>query len=109
MEFIESPIFTRFVKQLLTDEEYRVLQAMLAAHPGMGDVIPGAGGLRKIRWGSATQGRGKRGGVRIIYYRVRPNLISMMLIYKKSDQGNLTIEQLKAMRKFIEGDFNEGF
>ena len=65
MEFVETSIFTQRITKLLTDDEYYDLQAMLAEHPKAGDVIPGAGGLRKLRWRAA--GRSKRGGLRIIY------------------------------------------
>lgn len=68
MRFIETPIFTREVTTLLSDEEYRGLQLALALRPEAGAVIRGGGGLRKLRWSIA--GKGKRGGVRIIYYWV---------------------------------------
>ncbi len=66
MEFIETPIFTRLILELLTDDEYRVLQCTLAKRPESGDLIKGSGGLRKIR--VAAKGKGKSGGVRVIYY-----------------------------------------
>ena len=66
MEFVETPLFTRLVKKLLNDDEYRELQEVLIYRPDLGDVIQGTGGLRKIRW--MRKGRGKRGGVRVIYY-----------------------------------------
>ena len=66
MKIIETPIFTRIVESLLTDEEYRLLQSKLVNSPEFGNVIPGSGGLRKIRW--RTEARGKRGGIRVIYY-----------------------------------------
>jgi hypothetical protein len=64
--FLETPVFTRQIKDLIDDEEYRLLQARLIANPDAGDLIPRSGGLRKIRVGVA--GRGKRGGARVIYY-----------------------------------------
>ena len=64
--FVETPLFTRLVGDYLDDDEYRALQRALAAHPEAGAVIPGSGGVRKIRWGAES--RGKRGGVRIIYF-----------------------------------------
>ncbi len=66
MVIVETSIFTRRVLELLTDEDYRKLQIALVNRPHAGAVIPGSGGLRKLRW--ALLGRGKRGGVRIIYY-----------------------------------------
>jgi len=66
MHFIETPIFTNVIAQLLVREEYRSLQIALMLRPEQGPVIKGGGGLRKIRW--AKKGAGKRGGVRVIYY-----------------------------------------
>lgn len=68
MIFIETPIFTVDLNELLTDDEYAEFQRYLADNPRLGDVIRDTGGLRKIRW--AGNGKGKRGGVRVIYYYV---------------------------------------
>jgi mRNA-degrading endonuclease RelE of RelBE toxin-antitoxin system len=65
MLLVETPVFTRRVLKLLTDDDYRLLQQELVGRPEVGDIIRGSGGLRKVRW--AATGRGKRGGVRIIY------------------------------------------
>jgi hypothetical protein len=69
MEFIETPTFTRLITQLLTDDEYRQMQNVLANDPLRGDLIQGGGGIRKLR--HAIQGRVKSGGVRAIYYWVK--------------------------------------
>ena len=66
MLFIEAPIFTKHIYDYLDDEEYSALQQTIALRPDVGKIIPGSGGLRKLRW--AGSGRGKRGGLRIIYY-----------------------------------------
>lgn len=101
MVFIETPIFTKRVKELLADAEYRSLQEALLLRPEAGDVIPGDGGLRKIRWRVA--GKGKRGGVRVIYYWDTPDdVIYMLTVYKKSAQENLTANQLKVLRQLVE-------
>ncbi len=66
VEFLETPTFTRLVLNLMDDDDYAKLQLALAVRPDWGKIIPGSGGLRKVRW--AGSGRGKRGGLRIIYY-----------------------------------------
>ena len=100
MVFIETPIFTKLVKELLPDEHYRELQRILLLRPDAGHIIQGSGGLRKIRWN--IPGRGKRGGVRIIYYWDVPgDTIYMLLIFKKSKQEDLTPEQLKTLRNLV--------
>ena len=103
MIIIETSVFTRQVQALL-DDEYRRLQTILVMRPDAGDLIPGGGGLRKIRWG--TQGRGKRGGVRVIYYwAVKQDRILMLLMYAKNEKDNLTAEQLKGLRRIIEEEY----
>ena len=66
MRFVETPIFTKEVRSLLSDDDYRTLQTALMLRPEQGEIIRGTGGLRKIRWGG--KGHGKRGGYRLIYY-----------------------------------------
>jgi len=66
MVIIETSVFTRRITELLSDDEYRELQATLVERPKAGPVIPGSGGIRKLRW--SASGRGKRGGARVIYY-----------------------------------------
>ncbi len=100
MEFIETPTFTRLVTALLTDEEYRALQNVLAENPAQGDVISGGGGIRKLR--HALPGRGKSGGVRAIYYWIRDDhQIYMLLIYPKSKKDNLTDRETTLLREFV--------
>ena len=97
MEFTETPLFTRLVKKLLDDDEYRELQEVLIYRPDLGDVIQGTGGLRKIRW--MRKGRGKRSGVRVIYYWLMDDeQILMLYIYPKSQQEELTSEQKKTLK-----------
>ncbi len=104
MLIVESSIFTRQVKALLTDEEYRFLQLRLTGQPEAGAVIKGSGGLRKTRW--TAGGRGKRGGVRVIYYwaKERDRLV-MLLIYSKSERDDMTPGQLKTLRRIIEEEY----
>ncbi len=104
MIIIETSIFTRQVQSLLTDDEYRQLQTALINRPDMGDIIPGSSGIRKVRW--ALAGRGKRGGVRTIYYwSVRKDQILMLLMYAKNEQDNLTNDQIRVLRRIIEEEY----
>jgi hypothetical protein len=101
MIFIESAVFTKQVKELLTDETYGELQQCLAAHPQIGDVVQGTGGLRKMRW--SVGGGGKRGGVRVIYFHVSAqHQCRMLLIYRKGMKDDLTPAEKKVLRKLNE-------
>lgn len=101
MIFIESPAFTKDVKELLTDERYADLQLHLAQYPFAGDLIRDTGGLRKVRW--ASGGKGKSGGVRLIYfYVVADAQIRMVLIYKKGIKDDLTPKEKRILRKLNE-------
>lgn len=104
MLIVETPVFTRRVLKLMSDEDYRALQQRLVANPEVGALIRRSGGLRKVRW--ASVGRGKRGGVRAIYYwhRVREMLL-MLLIYGKNEQDDLTPEQLRTLKFLVEKEF----
>jgi mRNA-degrading endonuclease RelE of RelBE toxin-antitoxin system len=85
---------------LLDDDEYGALQAVLAVRPDAAVVIPGSGGLRKIRW--AYKGRGKRGGVRVIYYwAVALDRVLLLLIYAKNVRDNLSPTQLQVLRTIV--------
>ena len=99
VEFIETSIFTRRIAEILSDDEYADLQAVLRDNPEAGELIPAGGGLRKIRW--KASGRGKRGGARIIYYCWTEEKLMMLHVYHKTEQENLTSSQLKALREFV--------
>ena len=101
MEFTETSIFTKHIQALLDDDEYGDLQYELAQHPKAGDVIPGGHGLRKIRWKSSRKGGGKRGGVRIIYYCWSEHQLYMLFAFEKSQQGDLTKEQLRTLSAYV--------
>jgi mRNA-degrading endonuclease RelE of RelBE toxin-antitoxin system len=104
MVIVETSIFTRRVIELLPDDEYRELQATLVDRPDAGPVIPGSGGLRKIRW--STSGHGKRGGSRIIYYwATAQERILMLFIYAKNESDDLTPDQLKMLRQIVENEY----
>jgi mRNA-degrading endonuclease RelE of RelBE toxin-antitoxin system len=100
MIFVETPIFTRELRDVLSDDDYRNLQFALLLRPEAGPIIPGSGGLRKVRWSLGA--RGKRGGLRVIYYWDKPKeCIYMLLLYSKSRQEDLTQEQLRTLRKLV--------
>ena len=97
--FIETSIFTKAIERFLPDESYRMLQSVLMLRPDAGSVIRGSGGLRKIRW--SLPGSGKRGALRVIYFWSPPDTIFMLFPYRKTDQEDLTSEQLKLLRKMV--------
>ena len=103
MHFFETPIFTKQILGLLEDADFRRFQIQLALNPEAGEIIRGSGGLRKIRW--SVQGRGKRGGIRIIYYFVEENEIYLLYAYQKNQQEDLTAEQLKILRNLVKEEF----
>jgi len=86
------------------DDGYRALQLALIFRPEQGAVIPGSGGLRKIRWG--MKGRGKRGGLRIIYfYEKAKETIYMLFVYPKNEQEDLTPTQLRVLGRLVREEF----
>ena len=102
MEFIETPVFTKRIIEILTDEEYRSLQEKLVEKPDAGKLISQGKGLRKYRW--AALGKGKSGGVRIIYYLyLSDNKIYLLFSYKKSVQEDLSEEQIKILINYVKG------
>ncbi len=97
----ETSVFTRRLRTFLDDESYRLLQLALLHNPERGSVIPGTGGLRKLRW--SIGGRGRRGGLRVIYYWFpEPEVILMLMIYSKSEQDDLSVAQKRVIREMIE-------
>jgi hypothetical protein len=104
LRFVETPIFTEEIVRTLADSEYAELQAALILQPDLGEVIPGTGGLRKMRWGLPAQDRGKRGGIRVIYYwYMSQTLIYLLMVYPKSKRDDLSDRQKKMLRKIAEG------
>ncbi len=100
MIFIETEVFTQQITQLIPDSSYKKLQEQLISNPYSGKVIRHSGGLRKIRW--RLPDRGKRGGIRIIYYwYVEDDEIFMLLAYKKGKQTDLQPEQVKILRQLV--------
>jgi len=100
-EFIEAPGFTRILGPYLDDDEYATLQNYLNQHPESGVIVPGSGGVRKLRW--SAEGRGKRGGLRVIYYLILSRgQIWMLTIYGKGTVENIPGHLLKRMKEAIE-------
>ena len=104
MRFVETPVFTRDLAEILDDEGFRSLQLALLQRPELGPMIRGSGGLRKLRW--AGQGRGKRGGLRVIYYWDRASeTFYMLYIYPKNEQEDLTAEQIRVLGRLVREEF----
>ena len=101
MEIIETSVFTRIIQDLLSDDDYAELQQALVKNPTAGAIIRNSGGIRKLRW--AGSGRGKRGGIRIIYYWMSADYqIRMLYAYPKNTCSDLDSNQLATLRKIIE-------
>jgi mRNA-degrading endonuclease RelE of RelBE toxin-antitoxin system len=101
MEFIEATIFSRLVYEYLSEDEYQGLQVFLLTNPESGSIIVGSGGMRKIRW--RTQGKGKSGGVRIIYYYKKTDSeIWLLTIYRKNETESIPAHILKRIAKELE-------
>jgi mRNA-degrading endonuclease RelE of RelBE toxin-antitoxin system len=102
LTFVETRLFTQLVQSYLSDDEYSALQAALVANPEAGDVVRGSGGVRKLRWGLGS--RGKRGGVRVIYYlRLRQGQIWMLTMYAKNETATLAGPVLKKIKEELDG------
>lgn len=103
MVLFESPVFSRYREDYLTDDQYLRLQLALMSRPTTGDVIPGSGGLRKLRWQGS--GHGKRGGIRVIYYYIAADSrIYLLTVYAKAECKDLTHRQIKALRQLVEDE-----
>jgi hypothetical protein len=101
ISFVETKLFTRLVQDYLSDDEYSQLQQALVADPEAGSLIPGSGGVRKLRWGMA--GRGKRSGLRVIYYlRTRHGQIWMLTLYPKNVAENIPAHVLKQIKDEVD-------
>jgi hypothetical protein len=108
MEFIEAPAFTRYLADYFDEDSYRELQQRLSASPESGDLMPGTGGFRKLRWRAAKKGKGTRGGLRIIYYYFASDQqIWLMTLYGKDEAADLTPAEKRALRQAIESELRE--
>lgn len=98
---IETPVFQRYAKEVWTDEELELFKIWLANNPLAGEVIPGTGGMRKVRWSRA--GMGKRGGARVVYYNKLANgTIALFIVYAKAKFDNLPAAFFVRLKKEFE-------
>ncbi|MFQ3171641.1 MAG: hypothetical protein ACI9DG_001677 [Oleispira sp.] len=103
--FIELPSFNKHRSDYLEDDEYQLLQVSLLESPSIGDVIQGTGGLRKVRWVDKQRNKGKRGGVRIIYYwYVGGAQFWLFTIFDKNEASDITPDQKKILKKMLEDE-----
>ena len=105
MLFIETSIFTKQIRELVTDEEYRQFQQDLLIQPDKGDLIKNGGGIRKVR--CAQGNKGKSGGIRVIYYWVtEDDQIFFLVAYPKSVKDNLTDKETSILRQLVKEQFH---
>jgi hypothetical protein len=101
LTIVETPTFQRLAQAIWTEDELEAFKVWLAQDPLVGDVVPGSGGMRKVRW--ARSGMGKRGGARVIYYnRLASGEIALLMVYTKARFDNLPTEFLVRLRKEFE-------
>jgi mRNA-degrading endonuclease RelE of RelBE toxin-antitoxin system len=88
LTFVETKLFTSLLSGYLSDDEYAALQLSIAANPEAGEIVRGSGGVRKLRWSGS--GRGKRGGIRVIYYlRTARGEVWMLTVYAKNEADSI--------------------
>jgi len=105
LTFVELPAFRRYRDDYLEDDEYRKLQQELLARPTAGDVIKGTGGLRKLRFGSSKRGKGKRGGIRVIYYYwVSGWQIWLFTLYGKDEMDDLSNDERRELANMLSAE-----
>lgn len=106
--FKELPPFERVRTTYLTDEQYRQLQHFMLSHPEAGDVIEGTGGLRKLRHADPRRGKGKRGGLRVIYYWWSGGAqFWLFTVYDKDEADDLTPEQRKLLKQLLKTELDQ--
>jgi hypothetical protein len=105
LEFVEAPAFSRYREDYLDDEGFTELQLRLASNPEEGDLVPGAGGIRKLRWKDSRRKKGKRGGLRVIYYCfLSDEEIWLLTLYDKDEAADLTKDQKDQLRRALEAE-----
>jgi hypothetical protein len=105
MEFFETPAFTRHVYKYLSEDSFHELQARLSVAPEIGDIIPGTGGFRKVRWADERRGKGRRGGLRTIYYFfANDQQIWLFAIFDKNEMSDITAQERRKLKQTIEAE-----
>ena len=100
--FVELPPFERNRSDYLDDNSFLTLQRLLMLNPEAGDVIPGTGGLRKLRFSDERRGKGKRGGLRVIYYWWNSgSQFWLFTVYDKDEMSDLTKAQRQYLKEMI--------
>ena len=104
-QFVEAPAFMRFREEYLDDDGFAELQRYLANNPEAGDMVPGAGGIRKLRWKDTGRGKGRRGGLRVIYYCfLSEQEIWLLTLYGKNEAADLTKDEKDRLRRALEAE-----
>jgi len=105
--FVELPPFARYRAEYLDDEGFRQLQQTLLGNPEAGDVIEGAGGLRKMRYADARRGKGKRGGLRVIYFWWAHGLqFWLFTLYGKDEMDDLSAKERKVLKDLLKHELD---
>ena len=103
--FFESQLFTRLLPDYMSDEDFQRMQHALMENPVCGDVMPGTGGFRKLRWHDPKRGKGKRGGLRIIYYYLMSDYqVWLITIYNKDEMIDLSAEEKRTLKRMLQAE-----
>jgi mRNA-degrading endonuclease RelE of RelBE toxin-antitoxin system len=103
MIFIETTTFTKLLPKYFTDGEYRLFQWHLLLNPEVGSLVRGSGGVRKVRW--APEGKGKRGGIRIMYYwKKSDEEIWLLTLFSKNEKASIPGHFLRKIAEEIENE-----
>ena len=100
MQIFATKTYDRAIRKLLSDDSRREMEAAIVADPAAAPVMPGTGGIRKLRW--AGSGRGKRGGIRTIYFHhAGPEAIYMLTAYAKTARDDLSPSDKRALARLV--------
>ncbi len=106
--FVELPAFEKYRENYINDDSYKEFQQLLIENPSAGDVIENTGGLRKIRFADKRRQKGKRGGIRIIYYWWDSHSqFWLFTLYDKNEASDLTVQQKKILKGMLEAELRE--